>query len=118
MGGYLTCTEEGLCDRICGDQCKDGSVPADCPIDPCSNRKLCPGAVSCSPDICGGTCKAVYFGADGSVLDNCEFVEDDQSIAKASPPNAEPATPTDSEPADEAPANATPADEAPSVTAT
>merc|ERR1711907_341427 len=79
--------------------CKDGSEPADCPVDPCINT--CPGAVSCRPDICGGTCTAMYFGADGNVIDNCAFVQDDSSIAKTGPPPADAAT-TDEAPTDTA----------------
>merc|ERR1712157_342212 len=101
-------TDQGFCDRICGDACEDGSPPADCPIDPCNNRKLCPGAVSCRPDICGETCKAVYFGADGSVIEDCEYVED--SITKVQPVDGAPA---DGERADGAPTDPAPADPAP-----
>jgi len=70
--GYLTCDSSGMCDRICGEMCKNGSRSAmDCPVDPC-NIGLCPDSVSCQRTSCDEVCDVVYFDAAGEVLTNCD----------------------------------------------
>merc|ERR1712093_179231 len=69
--GYLTCTEEGLCDRVCGEMCKNGSPGTGCPSPTgCDSRIRCMGAVSCVPDSCN-ECEAVYYDAAGSAITDC-----------------------------------------------
>merc|ERR1712072_591770 len=94
--GYPTCTEEGLCDRVCGEPCKDGSRYANCLIDPCDAREsLCPEAVSCRSHNCGGACEAVYFAADGTVLADCEgAAELDLVVVRGAHASAPPAATT------------------------
>jgi len=63
--GYLHCTEMGMCDRVCGDDCKNGSRMANCFVNPCDSQPLCEGAVSCAMTTCDGECNALYYTADG-----------------------------------------------------
>jgi len=65
--GYLHCTEEGMCDRVCGEDCKNGSKAVQCFADPCSAS--CPEAKSCYASYCDGECRAEYFNAAGEVFD-------------------------------------------------
>jgi hypothetical protein len=61
--GYYQCNE-GVCGRVCGPSCADGSVEEVCEPDPCASNPTCPGSVSCINDRCNG-CNAVYFSASG-----------------------------------------------------
>jgi len=75
--GYLTCTEKGVCDRICGEPCKDGSPYDNSMKDPCkASKRLCPEAVSCEAHRCGGATEALYFAADGTILSDCPGAAD------------------------------------------
>lgn len=71
--GYLTCDDDtGMCDRICGETCKNGSRSVQCFADPCSVTDACPGSVSCQSTTCDGACNAIYFDAAGQLLEDCE----------------------------------------------
>jgi hypothetical protein len=59
-----------MCDRVCGENCKNGSRVVQCSADPCS-IDTCPGAASCYASTCEGECRAEYFNAAGEVFD-CE----------------------------------------------
>ena len=73
--GYLYCTSEGLCDRNCGEICKNGSKSVDCFANPCDTQPMCDEAASCVMDTCDGECSAVYFDKAGEVLD-CSITRD------------------------------------------
>jgi len=83
--GYLTCDDSGMCDRICGEMCKNGSQSVKCVADPCAPTlfnasELCPVSVSCRSSYCDGACNAVYFDAAGEVLNaDCEYVDVDEA---------------------------------------
>jgi hypothetical protein len=63
--GYLHCTEMGMCDRVCGEMCKNGSRSVECFANPCDTQALCEWAVSCQMTTCDGACNALYFSSDG-----------------------------------------------------
>jgi len=67
--GYLHCTEDGFCDRVCGEDCKNGSIAANCIANPCDVEPMCEEAVSCETSTCDGECKALFFGAAGEVVE-------------------------------------------------
>eukprot|EP00536_Pseudo-nitzschia_multiseries_P009512 jgi/Psemu1/306576/fgenesh1_kg.266_\ len=72
--GYLTCVAgTGLCDRICGEMCKNGAKPVQCFADPCdvAAADACPESVSCTSNMCDGACEAVYFDAAGKIIQDC-----------------------------------------------
>jgi len=79
--GYLTCDDSGMCDRICGEMCKNGSRSVKCVVDPCDPTRfnaseLCPVSVSCRSSYCDGACNAVYFDAAGESLNAaCEYMD-------------------------------------------
>jgi len=83
--GYVTCQDNGTCDRVCGSStCKPGAKPVSCFADPC-NPDLedgCPGAVSCISNYCDGDCDAMYYNASGSVIENCEDIAEPVDITK------------------------------------
>lgn len=63
--GHLRCTEMGMCDRVCGEECKNGSTSVQCFANPCDTQPLCDGAVSCAMTTCDGACNALFYTADG-----------------------------------------------------
>jgi len=67
--GYLDCTKEGICDIVCGEECKNGSRAAKCVVNPCDVEVMCEEAVSCSMTTCDGECKAMFFDAAGKVVE-------------------------------------------------
>jgi hypothetical protein len=67
--GYLHCTEAGFCDRVCGEDCKNGSIAANCFANPCDVEPMCEEAVSCQMSTCDGECKALFFGEAGEVVE-------------------------------------------------
>jgi len=67
--GYLDCTKEGICDIVCGEECKNGSRSAQCVVNPCDVEDMCEEAVSCSMTACDGECKAMFFDATGNVVE-------------------------------------------------
>lgn len=90
--GYLHCTEMGMCDRVCGEDCKNGSRGAQCYVNPCDSQPLCEGAVSCAMTTCDGECNALYYTADGEEFscDNVVMPWDDNT--KAGSPSSNGAT--------------------------
>ena len=69
--GYLHC-RDGLCDRECGVDCKNGSKAAQCFEDPCEvdDWESRNGAVSCQMTSCDGGCDLILFDMGGHVLPN------------------------------------------------
>jgi len=65
--GYLHCTDIGTCDRVCGEDCKNGSRAAQCFANACDVGPECPGSVSCRMSTCDEACKANYFDAAGNI---------------------------------------------------
>lgn len=67
--GYLHCTEQGLCDRVCGEDCKGGERAAEC-SDLCETNdwSTVEGAVSCTMYKCKGGCNTVLFDATGGIV--------------------------------------------------
>ena len=68
--GYVHCTEQGLCDRVCGEDCKSGDRAAECLEDVCETNdwSAVEGAVSCTMYKCKGGCDTVLFDASGGVV--------------------------------------------------
>jgi len=73
--GYLHCDEAGSCDRVCGQDCKNGSRVAQCFVNPCDVETMCEGAVSCRMTTCDEECKAMHFDAAGEVVEFCKIIE-------------------------------------------
>jgi hypothetical protein len=71
--GYQFCDEEGMCDRECGERCKNGSRGVDCFTNPCDNVDLesC-GAARCAMRTCDGECSSLLFDAAGKVMTSCD----------------------------------------------
>lgn len=67
--GYLHCTEQGMCDRVCGEDCKSGERAAECFEDVCETNdwSAVEGAVSCTMYKCKGGCDTVLFDATGQI---------------------------------------------------
>lgn len=80
--GYLHCSGEGLCDRVCGVDCKNGSTSVECLVNPCDveDWTKVDEAVSCSMTTCDGECKTVLFDAAGEVLSKDISTADDEAI--------------------------------------
>jgi len=68
--GYLHCTREGKCDRVCGDTCKNGSTAAQCFADTCevNDWSKCEEAVSCVMTTCDEKCGWMLFNEEGKEL--------------------------------------------------
>ncbi len=69
--GYLHCNGEGLCDRECGEMCKNGSRSAQCFTNPCDSLPENCGHTSCAMTTCDEECKAVLFDTAGNVMTGC-----------------------------------------------
>lgn len=64
--GYKECSNEGRCDHICSETCKDGREFAECPVPPCSaETDPCQDSFVCVNQNCG-ECSTLHFGFDGS----------------------------------------------------
>jgi len=85
--GFLTCGDDGMCTRVCGEPCKDGSKQINCFINPCDTKQYCSGAVSCQANYCGETCEAVYYNAAGEVITDCEYAKDEPFVSRVGPSN-------------------------------
>lgn len=81
--GFISCGDDGMCTRVCGESCKDGSKQIECPFDPCNRKDFCIDAVSCRANRCGGKCEAMYYNAAGEIIDECESVEADATVNDA-----------------------------------
>jgi len=84
--GYVTCTEAGVCDRICGTPCPDPKTIS-CPVTGCDTKMLCEGAVACYPDRCSEDCAGLYFDVSGTVITECNTNDDDDGTNTINPDN-------------------------------
>jgi hypothetical protein len=72
--GYNTC-DNGVCTRVCGMPCSDGSLEQVCEPNPCDIDSHCPGSVSCRNDACNG-CSAIFYDAAGHEINSCQTTAD------------------------------------------